>query len=1413
MLDVEYVSKVQSQSTINDWLGVTKLNDQHNVTQYYDKQTSSRLEGTCNWIFSHRSYESWISEDNPNETARILWICAPAGYGKTVLCARLVEHLKAMHSFPVAYFFASPHAQSGGEPSFILRSWIAQIAQLDSDVLEFVQEHLDAGQRASESSVWSIFATIVSANRNYTFVLDGFDEYSREDNIRATFLHKLKDVTGGTLSRILIASRKETDIEAELSPGKAEVAEYVLLQCKITKTDIWSDISLFSKCVVDEKLPKKDDRLRQDLAGQLAEKCEGMFLWIRLQKDQLRGSKNTKQLQNIVKDMPIGLIKTYERNWKTLQNHSPADRDRAFAILRWATFALRPLTVSEITEALIVRSDNDGTTPQWDELPDNIDDEYINSEIIDICGGLVETRAEKPGSEARFRTIHLIHPSVREFLLPTLSPSSMDISQPYAERSQAPSQAEQHEYLTTICLGYLKCDETWGKYALNKDSEHKDGFIDYAAVNWNKHMLLAGKENAMPLRLLEEFFHPENKSFKQWRMYIEPPFGKANAAQGKIEPLATPLYYAALFDLTSSMEHIRDRDPSQLNRVGGEFGTPLQAACFKGNESAFRLLCDWGADPNVQGGRFKVPINAAIAGGQTSMAEALIRMDVDHTLQDSYGRSPVFLAANNGSTKIVKQLIEKGANIAVPSLYGWTPLSSAADRGQVEVAKLLLEKGADIEVRSQDGWTPLNLATSSGHLEVVQLLFEKGADIATSTNTGSTPLITAADRGHLEVIKLLLEKGADVTVTNLNGWTPLNAAARNGHTEVVKLLLEKCANVDVTNYQNWTPLNCAACGGYIEAVKLLLEKGSDVATVNKDGWTPLNSAANSGHLEVVKILLEHGADVTIANNEGGTPLNTAANGGYVEVVKLLLENGADISVPNKNGWTPLNSAAGKGYIEIVKLLLQNGADVAAANNDSWTPLNSAADRGYVKIVKPPLEKGDDLSTAKNHGWTPLNSAANNGHIEVIKQLLEHGADMNRVGIHGWTPLNTAATNGHVEVVKLLLEKGADTTIANEDGWTPLNAAANNGHFETVKVLLEQGADSALAENDWTPLNTAATNGHVKIVKLLLENGADVNLANKEGWTPLEFAAFSGYSEIAKLLIEKEANTSISESGWMALSLAANYGHIEVIKLLLENGPDLAAVGKSGWTSLNAAANNDHVEATKLLLEHGAYAALNGLDPHFGTIFNLFAFKGYTDLLPFCYEKRNSPVLYPNDNHGRSPIHLAVRGGHIGTFQHLIRLGLDPTAKDANGDGLLCYASSGGSLEVLNAVWDQDSQSTPESNSWSPLHWACRAGVPEVVEALIEKGIRADCVTVPEREGKWSPLSIAIFHGHENMLGKLSASHKSLLAVDDSAMKTPGERHGGYWCDRCLHVSKQLNNCKFVSHNAGNLWGTLSLPHM
>jgi ankyrin repeat protein len=108
---------------------------------------------------------------------------------------------------------------------------------------------------------------------------------------------------------------------------------------------------------------------------------------------------------------------------------------------------------------------------------------------------------------------------------------------------------------------------------------------------------------------------------------------------------------------------------------------------------------------------------------------------------------------------------------------------------------------------------------------------------------------------------------------------------------------------------------------------------------------------------------------------------------------------------------------------------------------------------------------------------------------------------------------------------------------------------------------------------------------------------------------------------------------------------------------------------------------------RLLLENGACTAVHGADFHYDTIMNLFAFRGHSEVLRLAHEHFHADV-YLSRTHSQTPLYFATRGGHLDAFQYLINLGLDPTTTDAKGDNILCYASSGGSFDIVNVILEK-----------------------------------------------------------------------------------------------------------------------------
>lgn len=716
----------RAYDAIDDWLGVPRFDQQ------FDKHVADRLEGTCTWILQNPSYCQWVSDEFSGGHAKFLWINGPAGFGKTVLCASLVQHLQSSSaSPPVVHFFSSSHVATGGSLDGIVKSLLSQLVRVNRAALRFVHQLLVAatGRTASETKIWEMFEGALSATNDGFLLIDGLDEYPASEE-RKTFLKKLKKAAAPYKVRCLIASRSETDIEAELSHTASGPDKAQLIDCKLSENDVGADVLLFSNKVVAEQLPKKDDQFRQELAAEMAAKCQGMILWIKLQRTQLRDGKSRKGLKAIVESMPSGLHQSYQRNWATIQNLEIDDRNSAISTLRWLTFARRPLTVGELSEAMAIDRNVDNTAFPFDDMPDSIDDDYVETMIKELCGSFIEVRPGTDGESAHSRVVQTAHLSVQQFLMTVLP-------QPSALKSPKPSSdTDTHEnHLAKVSIRYLNFKEVWEPSKAQEGSVRP--FVDYAAKFWSVHANSANYEAELSHHL-QDFFAPNNINFEAWvKHYETPEFQKSSGSSWY------GFYYAALFGLLSTMQFLFDLDQTGLNQTGHRYGAALQAACFAGKKDCYDVLVRWGADINTKDGEFGTALNAAAA---------------------------------QGHEPISKDLISRGASLNITDSTGRTALHLACQHGHGSVASLLLAAGAETSVVDDDGSTPLHVAAAAGSREIVKMLLLKKASTTTQNGKGQTPLYSAALRGQVDTLRDLIEHGADITVRNNYGWTPLNAA-------------------------------------------------------------------------------------------------------------------------------------------------------------------------------------------------------------------------------------------------------------------------------------------------------------------------------------------------------------------------------------------------------------------------------------------------------------------------------------------------------------------------------------------------------------------------------------------------------------------------------------------------------------
>lgn len=246
---------------VHSWLGRCSPDER------YNDSVQKRLVGTCDWIFQRVAFQNWLDQDFP-AGAKLLWINGPAGFGKTILCAHVVEYLSSALQTPVAHFFFSSDLESRKDPFMAMRSWMSQVVSQHEGAFEHVRQRWEADldHPASRANAVKLFTEILCVVPGCTFVVDGLDECTDLDDSNmsvTTFLRTITDAVLRTNTRVLVVSRAEPEIRRALrnDTPKEGFAEY-----EISPDDVRSDTAAYSRDIIDRKLPNKSEDLGSTLS-------------------------------------------------------------------------------------------------------------------------------------------------------------------------------------------------------------------------------------------------------------------------------------------------------------------------------------------------------------------------------------------------------------------------------------------------------------------------------------------------------------------------------------------------------------------------------------------------------------------------------------------------------------------------------------------------------------------------------------------------------------------------------------------------------------------------------------------------------------------------------------------------------------------------------------------------------------------------------------------------------------------------------------------------------------------------------------------------------------------------------------------------------------------------------------------
>ncbi|KAG8520495.1 Transient receptor potential cation channel subfamily A member 1 [Galemys pyrenaicus] len=413
----------------------------------------------------------------------------------------------------------------------------------------------------------------------------------------------------------------------------------------------------------------------------------------------------------------------------------------------------------------------------------------------------------------------------------------------------------------------------------------------------------------------------------------------------------------------------------------------------------------------------------------------------------------------------------------------------------------------------------------------------------------------------------------------------------------------------------------------------------------------------------------------------------------------------------------------------------------------------------------PCRKYEDVNAS------PLHYAAEEGQIHLMEMIINDACCdvLNVMDDFGNTPLHWAAGKNQAESVKFLLSRGANPNLRNSNMMAPLHVAVQGLHNEVVKVLTDHSSTNLNleGENGNTAVVIACSKDNSEALQILLNKGAKPCKSNKWGCYPIHQAAFSGAKRCMEIILKygeehgysRQSHINFVNNGKSSpLHMAVQSGDLGMIKMCLDNGAKLDLMENGKCTALHFAATQGATEIVKLMIScyTGGSDIVNAVDGNQETPLH-----------------RQGADINATDSEGRSPLLLATasaswnivnlllsKGAHVDIKDHLGRNFLHLTVQQPYGLKNL-QPKFTQMQHIKELVMDED------VDGCTPLHYACRQGVPVSVNNLLGFNVSIHS----KSKDKKSPLHFAASYGRINTCQRL------LQDISDTRLLNEGDLNG------------------------------------
>jgi hypothetical protein len=418
-------------------------------------------EGTSQWLTKTQEIRAWLRTGKGHS---VTWLHGKPGSGKSVLCSQLVFFLRSDPNRNCLFFFCDFHTKGYAVAAQILRSLCIQMVDLAPELTSFIyDECVMSRSNPSVSCLKAIVPKLMTAFRDIRIIIDGIDEVSSSQHREIIqTLASLGDIQINC--KILFASQNIPTIFSSLkSKPQLKLGEKAL--------SIEKDIDLIVTASLQELSDRHSGGISESILARIKKsiqaRAEGMFLWVYLILEIVKGEGSVDDLQTSIESLPEDLAGAYNKILTNITRNSSANSiSKQRRVFGWMMFARgnQPLQKHELRLAMTLHSECCVVSKETKPFPN----------ALDVCHPFVENGPR--GS------VVFIHSTVPKFLL---DPKFGPVIDPI----------QCHRDISMACMGqilqgiYLLLEQTGPPQYYHQTGHGLHALLPYAIEYWAEHLL------------------------------------------------------------------------------------------------------------------------------------------------------------------------------------------------------------------------------------------------------------------------------------------------------------------------------------------------------------------------------------------------------------------------------------------------------------------------------------------------------------------------------------------------------------------------------------------------------------------------------------------------------------------------------------------------------------------------------------------------------------------------------------------------------------------------------------------------------------------------------------------------------------------------------------------------------------